>query len=75
MTDQETAELRYIGDKMQSQASRVLAWLEPKAVDGYTPYEVSMAMVELKESIEDWTHARIGYATSNPTERTEDGDN
>lgn len=47
------------GDTMQSAASRVLEWLGTQTVpEGGTPYEVSMAMVELRDAINDWTEAR-----------------
>lgn len=66
MSDQETAEYRHIGDLMQSEASRLLEWADeiasahPTTVE--TPYEVQMAKAGLRSAIEEWTHARIGFA-------------
>lgn len=70
MTDQETAELRYIGDGLQSAASRLADYVER---GDKAPYEVAMACHEARDFVEQWTAARVGYATSNPTEGAQDG--
>jgi hypothetical protein len=52
-------DLTAAGDLMQSAGSRVLAWLDEQTVPpGGTPYEVSMAMLELRDAVTDWTNAR-----------------
>lgn len=70
---QETAELRYIGDGMQSAASRMAEWIRnvgSKVHGRELPYEVYMAALEAEDYVAQWTDARIGYATSNPTDST-----
>lgn len=64
MTDQETAELRHIGDGMQSAASRMAEWIRRVHNDD-APYEVHLAALEAEDYIAQWTDARIGYASEN----------
>lgn len=50
----ELLELRRIGDKMQSESSRLVEW----AYNIEMPYEVRMAVLELKSAIDEWTERR-----------------
>jgi hypothetical protein len=63
---QESAEYRWIGDLMQSEASRLAEWAEEAMQKHPTtlemPYEVRMALLGLKDAIAQWTDVRIGYA-------------
>ena len=52
------AELLRTGDRMQSEASRLVEWAESRRGD--MPYEVRMAVVGLKAAIEEWTETRRG---------------
>lgn len=66
---QETAELRHIGDALQSAASRMAEWIR-NLPDGSVriPYEVHMAAIEAEDYVDQWTAARVGYATARPAE-------
>jgi hypothetical protein len=41
---------------MQSEASRLVEWAESRR--GEMPYEVRMALIELKRTISEWTEIR-----------------
>lgn len=56
--DEELAELRAIGDTMQSEFSRVLAALPTTNWADKAGYEAGMAALEGKRAIEKWTEAR-----------------
>ena len=62
---QELAELRYIGDGLQSAASRMAEWIAAFTDTRIMamPYEVRMAALEARDYVEQWTDARVGYAT------------
>lgn len=74
---QELAELRGLGDHMQSEADRLLAWVNEARQKHSTtlemPYEVEMAALGLRDAIERWTSTRIDYAL-NPTNESETSD-
>ena len=52
------AELVRTGDRMQSEASRLVEWAE--SMRGEMPHEVRMAVIGLKGAIEEWTEVRRG---------------
>lgn len=59
--EQEAAELRYIGDGLQSGASRLGEYIER---GDSAPYEVAMACAEVRDYVAQWTDTRTGYAVS-----------
>lgn len=59
-TDSEAAIL--LGDRMQSELSRIVEYLESPRIDGLEiPYEVQMSAIQAKFDIEEWTRLRRRY--------------
>lgn len=54
----ELADLRAIGDTMQSTLSRVIAGLDKEELAHRLGYEGMMAILEGKSAIENWTETR-----------------
>jgi hypothetical protein len=52
--------LTSVGDTMQSEASRLLEWVEAEIAKGtiHLPYEVHMAGLALDSAIDQWTELR-----------------
>lgn len=57
----ERDELRAIGDRMQSEASRLAEFVRreyPSHRWDSLPYEVGMALLEVESAVKDWTEER-----------------
>lgn len=63
--DQRLAEALRIGDKLQSEAARVVSWIEQEDVS--IPYEVFMANGEIKSAVDQWTELRKAAANPSPS--------
>jgi hypothetical protein len=58
--DARAAEMRRIGDRLQSEASRLAAWLRESGAQ--LPYEEDMAVLGVESAIEEWTELRRSEA-------------
>jgi hypothetical protein len=63
----ERDDLRAVGDRLQSEASRLAEWAEST---GGMPYEVHQSFIAIRSAVKDWTRHRVGHtATSSREER------
>lgn len=68
-TEGELADLRAVGDQLQSAASRLAEYVSSLDYDE-VPYEVSMAVSEARRAVADWTALR---RKATPQERPQPG--
>lgn len=61
--------LRRVGDQMQSSLSRITEWVsQPWDKQEKVPYEVAMACVEGRSSVDQWTVVRRGAVAPRETQ-------
>lgn len=60
MTEQD--DLRSIGDRLQSAASRMAEWIVDDSAQKNPPYEVVVAALEAEKAVAEWTDARAHTA-------------
>lgn len=54
-------ELVPVGDNMQSALSRIIAEIESRDLTRFMGYEATMAVLEGKDTVRNWTYARVHY--------------
>lgn len=58
--DVENGEMTRIGDRLQSEASRLAEWVRCECAPTEIPYEVRQALVGVESAVAEWTKLRSG---------------